>query len=103
MFVTEAGGPTTTSWFLRIVQRTDKVAKLPFPVHPSMLRHSTGYKLANDGHALDRWRTNLGIEICNRLRGIRRWPREVREVIAGLGEPEGSVTRSPGRGETRAS
>jgi integrase len=25
-------------------------AKLPFPVHPHMLRHSTGYKLANDGH-----------------------------------------------------
>src|SRR5262249_50277527 len=27
-----------------------KAAKLPFPVHPHMLRHSTGYKLANDGH-----------------------------------------------------
>jgi type 1 fimbriae regulatory protein FimB/type 1 fimbriae regulatory protein FimE len=24
-------------------------ARLPFPVHPHMLRHSTGYKLANDG------------------------------------------------------
>src|SRR6266480_2963941 len=30
--------------------RTGKAAKLPFPVHPHMLRHSTGYKLANDGH-----------------------------------------------------
>src|SRR5262249_26739410 len=29
---------------------TGKAAKLPFPVHPHMLRHSTGYKLANDGH-----------------------------------------------------
>ena len=27
----------------------DIAAKLPFPVHPHMLRHSTGYKLANDG------------------------------------------------------
>ncbi len=35
---------------LRMVQRTVKAAKLPFPVHPHMLRHSTGYKLANDGH-----------------------------------------------------
>jgi type 1 fimbriae regulatory protein FimE len=34
----------------RMVQRTGKAAKLPFPVHPHMLRHSTGYKLANDGH-----------------------------------------------------
>jgi integrase len=45
VFVTEAG-----TWFLRMVQRTGKAAKLPFPVHPHMLRHSTGYKLANDGH-----------------------------------------------------
>ena len=50
VFVTEAGTPTTTAWFLRMVQRTGQAAKLPFPVHPHMLRHSTGYKLANDGH-----------------------------------------------------
>ena len=50
LFVTEAGTPVTTTWFLRMVQRTGKAAKLPFPVHPHMLRHSTGYKLANDGH-----------------------------------------------------
>ena len=49
VFVTEAGTPVTTAWFLRMVQRTGRAAKLPFPVHPHMLRHSTGYKLANDG------------------------------------------------------
>src|SRR5215831_10862315 len=49
VFTTEAGTPVTTSWFLRMVQRTGKAAKLPFQVHPHMLRHSTGYKLANDG------------------------------------------------------
>jgi Phage integrase family len=50
VFTTEAGTPVTTAWFLRMVQRTGEAAKLPFPVHPHMLRHSTGYKLANDGH-----------------------------------------------------
>jgi type 1 fimbriae regulatory protein FimE len=50
VFVTEAGTPVTTSWFLRMVQRTGRTARLPFPIHPHMLRHSTGYKLANDGH-----------------------------------------------------
>ena len=50
VFTTEAGTPVTTSWFLRMVQRTGKAATLPFAVHPHMLRHSTGYKLANDGH-----------------------------------------------------
>src|SRR4029079_2328427 len=49
VFVTEAGTPVTTAWFLRMVQRAGRAAKLPFPVHPHMLRHSTGYKLANDG------------------------------------------------------
>src|SRR5215472_8603483 len=39
----------TTAWFLRMIQRAGVAAKLPFPVHPHMLRHSTGYKLANDG------------------------------------------------------
>ena len=50
VFTTEAGTPVTTAWFLRMVQRTGKVARMPFAIHPHMLRHSTGYKLANDGH-----------------------------------------------------
>ena len=33
-----------------MIARTGEAAKLPFPIHPHMLRHSTGYKLANDGH-----------------------------------------------------
>src|SRR5262249_2936961 len=49
VFVTEAGTPVTTAWLLRMVQRTSAAAGLPFKVHPHMLRHSTGYKLANDG------------------------------------------------------
>jgi len=49
VFVTGSGTPVTPAWFLRMIQRTGKAAKLSFPVHPHMLRHSTGYKLANDG------------------------------------------------------
>src|SRR6516162_9146510 len=50
VFVTEAGTPVTTAWFLRMVQRTGDAAGLGFAVHPHMLRHACGYKLANDGH-----------------------------------------------------
>jgi type 1 fimbriae regulatory protein FimE len=50
VFVTERGGPTTTAGFLKTIARTGEAARLSFPVHPHMLRHSTGYKLANDGH-----------------------------------------------------
>ena len=32
-----------------MIQRTGEAAKLPFPIHPHMLRHACGFKLANDG------------------------------------------------------
>ena len=31
VFVTEAGTPVTTAWFLRMIQRTGKAAKLVSP------------------------------------------------------------------------
>ena len=48
VFVTERLGPLTDSAFRKIVARAGREAKLPFPVHPHMLRHATGFKLAND-------------------------------------------------------
>jgi len=50
LFVTERKGPLTTSTVRKIMARAGESAKIGFPVHPAMLRHSTGYKLANDGH-----------------------------------------------------
>ena len=38
------------AWFLRMLQRRGRAAKLPFAVHCHMLRHGCGYKLANDEH-----------------------------------------------------
>jgi type 1 fimbriae regulatory protein FimE len=32
-----------------MVERLSEAAKLPFSVHPHMLRHACGFKLANDG------------------------------------------------------
>jgi type 1 fimbriae regulatory protein FimB/type 1 fimbriae regulatory protein FimE len=50
LFVTERGGPITASSVRKIVARAGDEAKIGFPIHPHMLRHSTGFKLANDGH-----------------------------------------------------
>jgi len=50
VFVTERKGPLTTSAVRKIVTRAGENAEIGFPIHPHMLRHSTGYKLANDGH-----------------------------------------------------
>jgi len=50
LFVSELGGPMTPATVRKLITRAGEKAKLPFPIHPHMLRHSTGYKLANDGH-----------------------------------------------------
>ena len=49
VFVSERGAPMTASTFHKLVARAGAVAKLGMPIHPHMLRHSTGFKLANDG------------------------------------------------------
>jgi type 1 fimbriae regulatory protein FimB/type 1 fimbriae regulatory protein FimE len=35
--------------FRRMMGRLGKAAKMPFPIHPHMLRHAAGFKLANQG------------------------------------------------------
>ena len=49
VFVSERKAPLTDSAFRKIVARAGVAADLGLPVHPHMLRHSTGFKLANDG------------------------------------------------------
>ena len=48
VFLSERKSPMTASTFAKILSRAAKIAKINIPVHPHMLRHSTGYKLAND-------------------------------------------------------
>jgi integrase len=50
VFVTERKGPLTASAVRKIIARAGEMAEIGMPIHPHMLRHSTGYKLANDGH-----------------------------------------------------
>ena len=50
VFSSARKGPLTASGVRKIVSRAGKGAEIPFPVHPHMLRHACGYKLANDGH-----------------------------------------------------
>ena len=49
VFVSERGGPLSPDMIARIVERAAEAAKLGFHVHPHMLRHATGYALANEG------------------------------------------------------
>lgn len=49
VFVSERRGPLTAASVYKIVAKAGKEAGLPFPVHPHMLRHATGFYLANRG------------------------------------------------------
>jgi type 1 fimbriae regulatory protein FimB/type 1 fimbriae regulatory protein FimE len=49
VFTSERGTPFTSRGIHKMVARAGVGAGLPFPVHPHMLRHTTGYVFANNG------------------------------------------------------
>lgn len=69
VFVSERKGPMTVAAFQKLLMRIGQAAELPFPVHPHMLRHACGFKLANDGHdtrALQEWLGHSNIQHTTR-------------------------------------
>jgi len=49
IFMTERGAPMTPAGFRKMLARLAVGARFQFSVHPHMLRHACGFKLANDG------------------------------------------------------
>lgn len=49
VFMTERKAPITADTFRKVIARAGEKAELGLAIHPHMLRHSTGFKLANDG------------------------------------------------------
>jgi type 1 fimbriae regulatory protein FimB/type 1 fimbriae regulatory protein FimE len=49
VFISQRGAPFTNRGFQAMVERAGRAAGLELKVHPHMLRHACGYKLANDG------------------------------------------------------
>lgn len=49
IFVSERGAPFTVSGLAKLIERAGIEAKMPFKVHPHMLRHACGFVLANRG------------------------------------------------------
>jgi integrase len=65
VFTTERATPFTPDAINRLVKIIGKRAGLPMPVHFHMLRHSCGYKLANDGvdtRAIQDWLGHRSIQ-----------------------------------------
>lgn len=49
VFLSERGAPMTPRGFAQVLSRAAASIAFPIAVHPHMLRHSCGYKLANEG------------------------------------------------------
>jgi type 1 fimbriae regulatory protein FimB/type 1 fimbriae regulatory protein FimE len=50
VFLSVHGAPLSESGFRKMLARLTPKAGFEFGIHPHMLRHACGYKLANDGH-----------------------------------------------------
>ena len=73
VFTTERGTPFTPDAINRLVKIIGKRAGIPFPVHFHMLRHSCGYKLANDGidtRAIQDWLGHVSITHTTRYTAL---------------------------------
>ena len=50
LFITERKAPLSARTVRHIIHEAGKQAEFEFTIHPHMLRHSTGFYLANQGH-----------------------------------------------------
>jgi integrase len=73
VFTTERGTPFTADAINRLVKIIGQRAGLAMPVHFHMLRHSCGYKLANDGidtRAIQDWLGHVSITHTTRYTAL---------------------------------
>ena len=49
IFVSERGAPFSVAGLAKLIERAGVEAEMPFKIHAHMLRHTTGYVLANKG------------------------------------------------------
>jgi type 1 fimbriae regulatory protein FimB/type 1 fimbriae regulatory protein FimE len=81
VFVNERGQPFGRMGIARMIERAGEAAKLPFPIHVHMLRHSTGYALANKGMDTRRLQHFLGhASITNTVRYTAMSPEPFKDV-----------------------
>ncbi|MGC2077348.1 MAG: tyrosine-type recombinase/integrase [Xanthobacteraceae bacterium] len=79
--VNERGEPFGRMGIARMIERAGEAAKLPFPVHVHMVRHSTGYALANRGMDTRRLQHFLGhASITNTVRYTAMSPEPFKDI-----------------------
>jgi type 1 fimbriae regulatory protein FimB/type 1 fimbriae regulatory protein FimE len=81
VFLNERGQPFGRMGIGRMIERAGEAARLPFPVHVHMLRHSTGYALAGRGMDTRRLQHYLGhASITNTVRYTAMSPEPFKDI-----------------------
>jgi site-specific recombinase XerD len=81
VFVNERCAPFGRMGIARMIERAGEAAKLPFAIHVHMLRHSTGYALANRGMDTRRLQHFLGhASITNTVRYTAMSPDPFKDI-----------------------
>jgi site-specific recombinase XerD len=81
VFQNERGQPFGRMGIARMIERAGEAAKLTFPVHVHMLRHSTGYALANRGMDTRRLQHFLGhASIVNTVKYTQMSPEPFKDI-----------------------
>jgi type 1 fimbriae regulatory protein FimB/type 1 fimbriae regulatory protein FimE len=81
VFVNDRGQPFGRMGIGRMIERAGEAAKLPFPAHVHMLRHSAGYALAARGMDTRRLQHFLGhASITNTVRYTAMSPEPFKDI-----------------------
>jgi site-specific recombinase XerD len=81
VFINERGEPFGRMGIARMIERAGEAARLPFPIHVHMLRHSTGYALAARGMDTRRLQHYLGhASITNTVRYTAMSPEPFKDI-----------------------
>ena len=90
IFMSERHAPISAVGFRRMMGRLGKAAKMPFSVHPHMLRHACGFKLANDGQDTRALQQYLGHRIFSTPSDIRSCPLNGSKTFGRIRSPSAS-------------
>jgi integrase len=88
VFTSERGTPFTKRGFQAMVERAGKAKGFDVKIHPHMLRHACGFKLANDGVDTGTIQVYLGHKSIQHYRALHRaGAYAVQKLIPGLTAP----------------
>jgi integrase len=87
VFTSERGTPFTKRGFQAMVERAGEAAKFDIKIHPHMLRHACGFKLANDGVDTRTIQAYLGHKSIQHGALHRAGTDSVQKLIPGLTAP----------------